>query len=108
MVTGLIVDTFSNLRKELDEFNYDLNNNCFICGLNREYIEKIYSGKDGFIDHINNHNLRNYFCYIFYLMEKNPNDYTGMESYIKNMIDINDNSWIPCEKCLLEDKLKYN
>jgi hypothetical protein len=32
IVSGIIIDTFGTLREELNEFNQDLANVCFICG----------------------------------------------------------------------------
>lgn len=40
IVSGIIIDTFGTLRSELNEFNLDLINFCFICGFDKETIEK--------------------------------------------------------------------
>ena len=103
MVTGLIVDTFSTLRKETDDFENDLNNICYICGLEREEIEKVYVGKFGFNKHLQDHNLKSYFCFIFYLKEKNPIELTGIESYIKDLIDESNGSWIPYQNFMIKE-----
>ena len=100
MVPGLIVDTFSTIRNNFEKFNYDLNNVCFICGMNREEIEKIYRGKNGFNEHLQDHNLSYYFCFLFYLKEKNPQELTGVESYVKELVNKENGSWIPNENCL--------
>lgn len=108
IVPGLIVDTFSTLRKNLEEFMDDMNNVCFICGMEREEIEKIYVGKSGFGDHLLDHNLKNYFCFLFYLKEKNPIELTGVESYVKDLVDNQIGSWIPSEDCLKREIMKMN
>jgi hypothetical protein len=106
MISGLIVDTFSSLRKEQEEFDEDSKNICFICGLEREIIEKYYTGKDGFDRHLQDHNASSYFCYIFYLKEKAQSELSGIESYVKSMIDVENISWIPTERCLKMDVWK--
>lgn len=106
MVAGLIVDTFSKLRNESEAFQFDLNNICYICGMEREEIEKIYVGKNGFNNHLNDHNLKNYFCFIFYLKDKNPIELTGIESYVKDLILQENGSWIPYEACLMKEIVK--
>ena len=32
IVAGIIIDTFGSLREELENYNFDLSNYCFICG----------------------------------------------------------------------------
>ena len=99
MISGLIVDTFSSLRNEEEEFQDDSENICFICGLERETIEKYYVGKYGFDKHLDDHNLANYFLYMFYLIDKKSSELSGLETYVKKMIDKESIFWIPIEKC---------
>lgn len=101
MVSGLIVDTFSSLRKDGEEIEDDIQNTCFICGLEREKIEKFYIGKEGFNKHFEDHDIRSYFFYMFYLEEKDPNEYSGLESYIKEQIDKESIFWLPIERCIM-------
>ena len=73
---------------------------CFICGLDREKIEKYYVGKDGFGNHLQDHSVNNYFFYMFYLEEKDPNEYSGLESYVKKNIDKESIAWFPIGRSL--------
>lgn len=43
----------------------------------------------------------NYVFYISYLKEKEPTEYTGIESYIGNKLKNYDNSWIPINKAMV-------
>lgn len=52
IVSGIIIDTFGNLREELMEYEEDLATNCFICGHNSEHIEKNSENSKGFKNHI--------------------------------------------------------
>ena len=100
MVSGLIVDTFDSLRGDREELEEDMETICFICGLNREKIEKYYIGKEGFEKHLQDHSIENYLFYMFYLEEKDPNEYSGLESYVKENIDKESIVWFPIERSL--------
>ena len=95
MVSGLIVDTFESLRQIREDKEEDMKSKCFICGLDKEKIEKYYPGKEGFEKHLKDHSIINYFFYTFYLEDKDPSEYSGLESYIKNQIDKESIQWFP-------------
>ena len=95
MVSGLIVDTFESLRQDRDEIEENMKSTCFICGLDKEKIEKYYPGKEGFEKHLKEHSIANYFFYTFYLEDKESSEYSGLESYIKEQIDNESISWFP-------------
>ena len=61
IVLGIIIDTFGSLREELDDYEKDLSNYCFICGFDKETIEKESTNQRGFRYHIkvNNNDLYN-------------------------------------------------
>ena len=100
MVSGLIVDTFESLRGNREDKEDDMKSKCFICGLDKEKIEKYYPGKEGFEKHLQDHSIINYFFYTFYLEDKDSSEYSGLESYIKNQINKESISWFPIEKSL--------
>ena len=94
ILLGIIIDTFGTLRQELKEYNWDRDNICFICGFNQETLEKI--SNRGFVKHIKEeHYMWNYLFYIAYLFEKDAEDYTGIESYVRAKVDKMDISWFP-------------
>lgn len=104
MISGVIIDTFSNLRKQGEEVDDNIQNTCFICELKRARIEKYYLGKEGFTTHLTEHDIASYMFYISYLKTKDPNEYTGIETYVKENIDKESVSWFPKKKCLtIED-----
>lgn len=98
-VSGLIVDTFCTLRKDIEEYNDYMNEYCFVCNMERHKIEKIYTEKFGFSNHLKDHNLKNYFFYLFYLKEKKDIHFNGVEKYVKSMVEKSKNDWIPNETC---------
>jgi len=101
LVSGTIIDNFAALRAKEERFNFDKDNICCICGQKRDEIEKIYDkyGKT-YKDHIDeDHDPFNYIFYIFYLLKKDKNEYTGMESFIYNMVfKVKDITWFPENK----------
>ncbi|KRX08878.1 MIR motif [Pseudocohnilembus persalinus] len=98
IVSGIIIDSFGDLRdKEYDKV-VDITEKCFICGNDKSDFEKqIYS--KGFQKHIRiDHYMWNYIFYIGYLEFKDPNDYMGIESYVHQKLKNNDTSWFPFNK----------
>lgn len=52
IVAGIIIDTFGELREELANYINDLNTYCFICGYDKETIEKESTNQINFRYHI--------------------------------------------------------
>ena len=46
------------------------------------------------------HNTWNYVYYLYYLKKKDKTEFTGVDSYVHNMIERDDHNWIPIEKAL--------
>ncbi|CAD8111133.1 unnamed protein product [Paramecium sonneborni] len=106
IVAGIIIDTFGELREQLQEYNQDLENLCFICGYDKETIEKESINLQNFSDHIKKEHYQWYYLfYIAYLREKDPTEYTGIESYVAGKLDSGDITWFPLNKalCLKKD-----
>lgn len=55
---GLIIDAFGELRDQLEQVREDMESNCFICEMGKDYFDKV---PHGFETHtLNEHNLANY------------------------------------------------
>eukprot|EP00347_Sterkiella_histriomuscorum_P002926 403366261 len=105
IISGIIIDTFSNLREKQKYIADDLANKCFICGMSREDIEKKEKSKNSFRYHVEmKHNEWHYIYYLTYLKQKPQLDYTGTESYIMEMINSQDNSWFPDQSEQTDEK----
>ena len=100
MVCGLILDAFDSLRGDREEIEEDMETICYICGLNRDKIEKYYIGKEGFEKHLQDHSVENYLFYMLYLDDKDPNEYSGLESYVKENVDKESIVWFPIGRSL--------
>ena len=93
LIAGIIIDTFGDMRDELNRRNYDVNNVCSICGKSRWQLEK-----EGilFSNHIRyNHSLWRYLYYMIRLKTVKASNFTGIEQYVFEKTENDDSSWIP-------------
>lgn len=101
MIAGIIIDNFTKLRNEEMEMINDMDNICTICGQKRDDIEKLYEKYGKSYDyHLKyDHNIFNYIYYIIFLYFKDKTEFTGMESYIYDMVyKQKDITWFPFDK----------
>jgi hypothetical protein len=95
---GVISDTFKDNRIKDFRAQTLRSTKCFICGL--ESFVFALSGTS-FEQHIcNEHAPYSYMRYFVYLSEKDPNDYTGLESYVVNCILAYNVDFLPAGTCL--------
>ncbi|CAD8131502.1 unnamed protein product [Paramecium pentaurelia] len=106
IASGIIIDTFGQLREDENKMNSDIKDKCFICGQENIIFERSSDGSSGgFKNHIRqNHYMWNYLYYIAYLQWKDPQDYSGIESYVDKKIKDTDLSWIPFGRARELDK----
>eukprot|EP01060_Flectonema_neradi_P032160 TRINITY_DN5067_c0_g1_i12.p1 TRINITY_DN5067_c0_g1~~TRINITY_DN5067_c0_g1_i12.p1 ORF type:complete len:2009 (+),score=330.55 TRINITY_DN5067_c0_g1_i12:2479-8505(+) len=110
IVSGIITDSFTELRKRKDDFEDEIRNYCFICGLEASTFERYLKG--GFKSHTTKeHNMWNYLYFHCHVIEKDEDEYTGQESYVMDRIKELDFSFYPINKSMsmvelgvLEDK----
>lgn len=55
---GLIIDAFGELRDQLESVKEDMESNCFICGINKDFFDTVPHGFDTHVQQ--EHNLANY------------------------------------------------
>ena len=83
IIQGFIIDAFGALRDQMQGVDDELENNCFICGIGKDYFDK---DPHGFDTHVQKeHNLANYLFFLMYLINKDESDYTGQETFVWNM-----------------------
>ncbi|CAD8074919.1 unnamed protein product [Paramecium sonneborni] len=99
MVAGIIIDTFGALKDEMLEKQSNLEDYCFICGIQSEKLDK--STQYGHYSHIKkNHHMWNYVYYKVYLFFKPKNDLSGNETYVKRLMINNEIDWFPVKKAI--------
>ncbi|VDP68243.1 unnamed protein product [Echinostoma caproni] len=80
IIQGLIIDAFGDLRDQLEQVKEDLESKCFICGIGKEYFDKI---PHGFEQHVEKeHNFANYMYFLMHIINKPDTEYTGQETYV--------------------------
>merc|ERR1711871_921601 len=91
-VFGIMLDTFALLRDQQGQQRRVLNNQCFICCMERGDFESnaVFNKHCKF-----EHNLMHYVFYIHYVKHLKSSDRNGMESLLYRLIEENDVSWIP-------------
>ena len=100
MFISIIFDYFMNTRKNKEYFAKKSKTECLICGLEREYLEKVYlNAKDAFQKHTYYcHNIRNYINYLFYIQSLNYRDPIIEENVWSYHLE-NKNSYLPDKTC---------
>ena len=99
IIFGIIIDTFAELREGKADLEYDKNNICFICGVERFQFDRY---GEGFEKHIeSDHSIFNYLYYKIYISNKPTTEFNGTESNIGE-----DSSWFPINNALILEKNK--
>jgi len=98
IVTGLMVDTFSEIRGDKAERARMLETECFVCGMQRNVYDGLglKPGSSSFAQHLTeDHDLWTYVYFVAYLKKKDPTEYNGIESYVRGNIDKSSLEWLP-------------
>jgi hypothetical protein len=102
IILGIIIDSFAELRDMRNHIENDMNNVCFICNITKQEFNNnriSYSKHTRLV-----HDMWNYVFYIVGLLEKNPNEYTGIESYIAQKYHNKELDWLPFQQTALLKK----
>merc|ERR1712178_450364 len=101
VIFGIIIDTFAAMREVTESKMADMKSVCFMCGNDRPTLDRSGSG---FEQHIKKeHNMWQYLFYIVYLLQKDPTEYTGLETYVSEMIEEEDMGFYPTNKAMCLD-----
>ena len=93
IIFGLVVDTFGELRDEMSEAERNLTSNCVICHQPRSSIE---TTGEGWATHVFlTHNPFAYLYFMTYVKEKDVNDCSGVEKFVRAQIDLRDIGFFP-------------
>jgi len=99
IIFGIIIDTFGELRQDNKNILDDMENTCFICGINRYTFDR--ESKDGFETHARqDHNMWNYLYLIMHLRDKDSTEFTGPEQYVFDLLNQRNYSFIPNMRAL--------
>ena len=110
MFCGIIIDTFLSQRENNKEIEDDKNNVCFICGLNKNELNKYYSSEFGFYEHIKlDHYLWNYIFAIFNVTVGDESNLIFLDNVIREGYENRVYStWVPYKKCFNQLEIDLN
>ena len=114
MFCGIIIDTYLSQREKNRDIEKDKNNVCFVCGLNKNELNKYYSSEFGFNEHIKlDHYLWNYMFVVFNVTSRDESAMLELDKQIKRGYETNVySSWVPYKKCFnqmeIDSKKKEN
>lgn len=98
MINGIIINTFSALREDLEIKTNDVENNCFICNLDKSTLGR---KKIKFDDHFNKqHYIKDYLLFLIGVRLKKEIDLDPDETRVLESLTNNDVSFFPSEKML--------
>jgi len=98
IITGIIIDTFADLRSERNAIEDDISNRCFICSQGREIFER---NRVKFRDHTEEHHFTwNYLFYSMYLQSKKSTDLTGIERWMQKQILNQSTAYFPIGRAM--------
>jgi hypothetical protein len=91
IVTGVIIDTFGELRDEDNSKQEQLQSNCFVCGLSKDDLKTdgMPGGSKGFCDHVDEeHNVASYVGYFMHLNEKfkHGQEMSSLQKYVHSSV----------------------
>lgn len=106
IIQGLIIDAFGELRDQLESVKENMESNCFICGMGKDFFDIVPHGFDTHVQ--KEHNLANYMFFLMHLINKPDTEYTGQETYVWNMYQQRSWDFFPVGDCFrkqYEDEL---
>jgi len=96
IVSGIIIDTFAEMRVNRQAVAEDLRTSCFVCNIEREDFEQ-YGVR--FDTHIrDDHNMWKYVWLMVHLREKDPVLYTGLEMHVAPLLKAHNTRAMPLKK----------
>jgi hypothetical protein len=97
IIFGIVIDTFAQQRDLQNQIKDNMENVCFVCGLDRNTFDRKHP--IGFEYHTEHeHNIWHYLSFMIYLRTKRETEHTGPESFVNGMLEAKDLSFFPILK----------
>jgi len=93
IIFGIIIDSFGELRLHRQMIQGKINNECFICGIDRFTLDTQGAGFDRHC--AKDHDKWNYLFLMVMLREKDPSEYNGWEQHVADQIYAVSSAWMP-------------
>ena len=107
MACAIIINSYISLMEDQRKTEKDKKTICFICGLKKPELNKLYFHEKGFYEHIkSDHYLWNYMFSIFSIIKKNPKHLINVDKYILDNYKQGVYSWVPFKDCCKKNEVK--
>ena len=98
ITTGIIIDSFAQMRERKKQRTLDKRTKCFICSHDRAIIDRVGGGFDQHCKR--DHNVWHYLCFFVHLRRKDPTEFTGAEAFCAKQLEDNGIGWLPVLRAL--------
>ena len=98
ILKGITIDTFVELRKQLEQRVHDTTEKCFICGIEKNTFNRTLDREAFRIHTQQDQNLWNYIYFIIYIWEQDKDDDDGLESFVRRCVRDEEFIWFPMNK----------
>jgi len=98
IISGIIIDSFSELKEAQAAVNEAMSSMCFICSLSQSELERARVKFDKHI--LEDHYMWSYARFLLYLEDEDKSNLTGPESYVKKLVSENNTSFVPIQRCI--------
>lgn len=96
ILTATIVGAFAGLRAKQAAKAKDTNDKCLLCSIDRFKLDSVGGMYKHITDH---HNPWSYLKFLTALRLGDPDEFTGLESYVFDKVADGDSTWMPVLKC---------
>jgi len=104
IISGIIIDTFADMRANVQFKDKEQGTKCFICGIEAPYLERNSQPAVKFPQHVlHDHNMWSYARFLLHLEEAQGSELNGPESYVREKLRAADYSFYPTGRALALD-----
>eukprot|EP00638_Chattonella_subsalsa_P020525 CAMPEP_0117867422 /NCGR_PEP_ID=MMETSP0950-20121206/7965_1 /TAXON_ID=44440 /ORGANISM="Chattonella subsalsa, Strain CCMP2191" /LENGTH=228 /DNA_ID=CAMNT_0005718975 /DNA_START=255 /DNA_END=942 /DNA_ORIENTATION=+ len=102
IVSGIIIDSFGEMRDQMNEIRQDARGRCFICHIEKDRFDQY--GNNSFEQHVKHeHNMWHYIWFMIHLEDIEDSEYTGLEHYVKGLLDSKQIDFFPINRAKILD-----
>jgi len=98
IISGIIIDSFSELKEKQEEVVDAMTSSCFICALSQAELERARVKFKGHI--LEDHYMWSYARFLLYLEVTDKSELNGPESYVKKLVSENNMGFFPIGRCI--------
>jgi inositol 1,4,5-triphosphate receptor type 1/inositol 1,4,5-triphosphate receptor type 3 len=101
MIFGIIIEAFGDLRQKEQQINKDKKEICFICGVDKDTLEKKGEKLDVHREKV--HNIWTYVDYILGLRFVDIQETNSINSYVIESLEKKELNWFPYDESAIDN-----